>query len=71
MFTSMSVAGVAVEQIPLKIRCCFVRAIFLLTRYPQLGGKQTIGTYNSPIVSSYKYDSIPKFLCSRNRESIG
>ena len=59
MYTSMSFKGVAVEQIPLKIRCCFVRSILLLTRYPQLGGKQAAGTYNSPIVSSYKYDPIP------------
>lgn len=59
MFTSMSVAGVAVEQIPLKIRHCFVKSLLLLTRYPQLGGRQTSGTYNSPIVSSYKYDPIP------------
>ena len=58
MSTSISIADVAVEQIPLKIRRCFVRAILLLTRYPQLGGKQR-GTYNSPIVSSYKCDRIP------------
>lgn len=60
MFTSTSNnALLTVEQIPLKIRRCFVRAILLLTRYPQLGGKRTVGTYNSPIVSSYKYDRIP------------
>ena len=58
MSTSISIADVAVEQIPLKIRRCFVRAILLLTRYPQLVGKQT-GTYNSPIVSSYRCDRIP------------
>lgn len=59
MFTSISTVGLAVEQIPLKIRCCFVRSLLLLTRYPQLGGKQTVGTYNSPIVSSYRWDLIP------------
>ncbi|VEP17732.1 conserved hypothetical protein [Hyella patelloides LEGE 07179] len=53
--------AVAVEQIPLKIRRCFVRAVMLLTRYPQLGGQQTGGTYKSQIVSSYRHDSIPNF----------
>jgi len=59
MFSSISSTSVAAEQIPLEIRLCFVRAILLLTRYPQLGGKQTEGTYNSPIVSSYQCDRIP------------
>ena len=59
MFTSTSNFSIAVEQIPLKIRHCFVRSLLLLTRYPQLGGKQTGGNYNSPIVSSYKCDRIP------------
>ena len=59
MFSSISSTSVAVEQIPLEIRRCFIRAILLLTRYPQLGGKQTEGTYNSPIVSSYQCDHIP------------
>ena len=59
MFTSISTVGLAVEQIPLKIRCCFVRSLLLLTRYPQLGGKQTLGTYYSPIVGSYSCDRIP------------
>ncbi|MEM8721634.1 MAG: hypothetical protein AAGE84_20455 [Cyanobacteria bacterium P01_G01_bin.39] len=48
-----------VEQIPMKIRRCFVKAVMLLTRYPQLGGKLTRGTYKSSVVSSYKCDCIP------------
>ncbi|MEL7076061.1 MAG: hypothetical protein AAGM46_09075 [Cyanobacteria bacterium J06582_2] len=59
MLTSRSQTGTAIEQIPLKIRRCFVRSILLLTRYPQLGGKDTGGTYNSPLVSSYKCDRLP------------
>ena len=50
--------AVAVEQIPLKIRRCFVRAVMLLTRYPRLVGKPQ-GTYKSYIVSSYRHDRIP------------
>ena len=59
MFTSISSNNIAVEQIPLEIRRCFVRSALLLTRYPQLGGKQTGGTYSSPVISSYKHDHIP------------
>ena len=51
--------AIAVNQIPLKIRRCFVKSVMLLTRYPQLGGKQTGGTYKSDIVSSYQHDPIP------------
>lgn len=58
MFTSISDYGISVEQIPLNIRRCFVRSLLLLTRYSQLGDKQTIGTYVSPIVSSYQHDYI-------------
>ena len=59
MFASTDTnAPIIVEQIPLKVRRCFIKAMMLLTRYPQLGGK-TGGTYNSPVVSSYKCDRIP------------
>ena len=52
-------AAVPIAEIPLKVRRCFVKAVMLLTRYPQLGGKQTGGTYKSPIVSTYQPDPIP------------
>ncbi|MEM7757591.1 MAG: hypothetical protein AAF298_05610 [Cyanobacteria bacterium P01_A01_bin.40] len=56
----------AVEQIPLKIRRYFVRAVILLTRYSQLGGKSTGGTYKSSVVSSYKCDQLC-WYAERNR----
>lgn len=58
---SINYNALAIEKIPLEVRRCFVKAVMLLTRYPQLGGRQTGGTYQSSIVSSYRWDSIPHF----------
>lgn len=48
-----------VEQIPLHVRRCFVRAVSFSTRYSQLGGAVFAGTLRSPTLESYTCDRVP------------
>ncbi|MDY7012175.1 MAG: hypothetical protein SVX43_01025 [Cyanobacteriota bacterium] len=48
------------ETIPPHVRRCFLHAVRLLTRYPQLGGSQRGGTLNSPFLNRYRTDRLPE-----------
>ncbi|MDY6781052.1 MAG: hypothetical protein SW833_00590 [Cyanobacteriota bacterium] len=47
------------ENIPRGVRRCFLHAVRLLTRYPQLGGSQRGGTLDSPSLKGFRSDRIP------------
>ncbi len=55
-----------VAAIPLQVRQIFVRAVLLLTRYPQVGGSGWQGSLRSPTLSQYQPDRIPSALLAED-----
>lgn len=51
--------AIAIEEIPLQVRYCFVQAVCFSSRYSQLGGSCLSGTLNSPTLATYVCDPIP------------
>jgi hypothetical protein len=51
---------------PLPVRQIFVRAVLLLTRYPQVGGSTWQGSLRSPTLSQYQPDQIPPALLAED-----